>query len=87
MTVGDLLNQGGDSTMMGLAMLFCFILVLFLALYLLGKKLGSIGNNSTASFAQNAARAPISVGGGNNAQVVVAISAAIKEHQAETNRQ
>lgn len=85
MTIGEMLNMGGDYTIMGLALLFGFVIVMFIAIYMVGTKLGSAGN-SPASSVQSAVRAPISVGGAGNAQVIAAISAAVREYQAEMSR-
>ena len=75
MTIVEMLGQSGVIALLGMGVVFGFLVILVIAISLMGKIIGTTGN------AGDAAVLPAQAGADNNSQVMAAISAAVNEYR------
>ncbi|MDR2370530.1 MAG: OadG family protein [Treponema sp.] len=80
MTIAQMLGQSGYLTVLGMGIVFLFLVILIAAITLVGKLLQALGAGADAGEAPKAS-APAG-GASNNAAVTAAISAAVTEYRA-----
>jgi oxaloacetate decarboxylase gamma subunit len=83
MTIVDMLEQSGVLTLLGMGIVFLFLVILIISVTLAGKVIHGIGWDKDVlepAKAPAAAAVPAS-GGGNQAAVTAAISAAVTEYR------
>jgi oxaloacetate decarboxylase gamma subunit len=79
MTIVEMLGQSGVLTLLGMGIVFGFLVILILCVSLMGKLIQALGADKDVRQAPKAAAgAP---GGTGNAAVTAAISAAVNEYQ------
>jgi oxaloacetate decarboxylase gamma subunit len=80
MTIVEMLNQSGVLTVLGVGVVFVFLLVMVNVITLVGKILGE-RKDSQALAAQTASGASTGVKAGGETNVIAAISAAVNEYR------
>ncbi|MDR2053021.1 MAG: OadG family protein [Treponema sp.] len=83
MTIAEMLGQSGVLTLLGMGIVFSFLIILIIAVTLAGKAIHALGWDRDVpgpAKAPAAAAGPAS-GGGNQAAVTAAISAAVTEYR------
>jgi oxaloacetate decarboxylase gamma subunit len=81
MTIADMLGQSGVLTVLGMGIVFLFLIILIIAVTLAGKVIHSLGwDKDVLESAKTPAPASVS-GGSNHAAVTAAISAAVTEYR------
>jgi oxaloacetate decarboxylase gamma subunit len=81
MTIAEMLEQSGVLTLLGMGIVFSFLVILIVAVTLSGKLIHALGWDKDV---QQPPRAPAAVpAGGNQAAVTAAISAAVNEYRKE----
>jgi len=86
MTIAEMLEQSGVLTLLGMGIVFSFLVILIIAVTLSGKLIHALGWDKDV---QQPPKAPVSgpaPAGGNQAAVTAAISAAVNEYQKNENR-
>ena len=79
MTIVDMLEQSGVLTLLGMGIVFSFLVILIIAVSLAGKVIQALGaDRDSGQPAQAAGKAPAADTGG---AVTAAISAAVSEYQ------
>jgi oxaloacetate decarboxylase gamma subunit len=77
-----MLGQSGQLTLMGMGMVFGFLIIMIIAVTLAGKIIHALGLDKDAAPAKVGSGAPAApAGGSNNAAVTAAISAAVNEYR------
>ena len=80
MTIIEMLEQSGVLTLLGMGVVFGFLVIMVITITLAGKLIRALGlDKNTAAVAQTGSAASASAG--NNAQVTAAISAAVNEYR------
>ena len=88
MTIFDMLNQSGILTLLGVGIVFSFLIILVFAISLTGKIIGKFvktqsGLQPACCSTNNSSAA--NGGGGNNGAITAAISAAVNEYRKINN--
>jgi len=76
MTIFDMLEQSGVLTLLGMGIVFSFLLILVIFVTLVGKVIKALGLNVNAAPAVSTAQKT-----GNDAAVTAAISAAVNQYR------
>jgi oxaloacetate decarboxylase gamma subunit len=79
MTIADMLGQSGVLTLLGMGIVFGFLVILIVCVTLTGKLIHALGADKDLQQAPKAAAG--TPGGTGNAAVTAAISAAVNEYQ------
>ncbi|GHV75582.1 hypothetical protein AGMMS49942_04030 [Spirochaetia bacterium] len=74
MTIVDMLGQSGVLTLLGMGIVFSFLIILIISVTLVGKFIHAIG-------ADNDVAQPATTTGGGTAPVIAAITAAVTEYR------
>ncbi|GHV96589.1 hypothetical protein AGMMS50293_29090 [Spirochaetia bacterium] len=77
MTIVEMLEQSGILTLLGMGIVFSFLIILIISITLVGKLIHALGVDKDVSAPTKSAPAS----GGNNAAVTAAITAAVNEYQ------
>ena len=82
MTIVEMLAQSGILTMLGVGIVFGFLIILVAAVNVMGKLIGakSPGNDTAGSFVQTTSPEKVT-GTDDGAQITAAISAAVSEYR------
>ena len=81
MTIVDMLEQSGVLTLLGMGIVFSFLIILIIAVSLAGKLIQALGaDKDSGQPVQTAGKAPAAASG-NTGAVTAAISAAVSEYQ------
>jgi oxaloacetate decarboxylase gamma subunit len=80
MTIAEMLSQSGQLTLMGMGMVFGFLIIMIIAVTLAGKIIHALGADKDVSAAP-AKTGSGPAAGSNNAAVTAAISAAVNEYR------
>ncbi|MDR1858022.1 MAG: OadG family protein [Treponema sp.] len=83
MTIMEMLGQSGVLTVLGMGIVFGFLIILIIAITVVGKVIQSLTKDQPAVTSAGAAPVASSSGAasGNNASVTAAISAAVNEYR------
>jgi oxaloacetate decarboxylase gamma subunit len=76
----EMLEQSGVLSMLGMGIVFGFLIILVIAITLIGKIMNALGLNKDSGAAKTGSPAHT----GNSAQVTAAISAAVSEYTKST---
>jgi len=76
MTIFDMLEQSGVLTLLGMGIVFSFLLIMVVCISLAGKVINALGLNNNAAPAVSTVQKT-----GNDAAVTAAISAAVNEYR------
>jgi oxaloacetate decarboxylase gamma subunit len=79
MTIVEMLGQSGVLTLLGMGVVFGFLVIMVITINLAGKVVHALGLDKDAGLKTGSA-APAS---GHNAQVTAAVSAAVNEYRKE----
>lgn len=83
MTIVEMLGQSGVLSLLGMGIVFGFLIIMVVTITLMGKIVGALspdkGTTAPAAGAKTSSAAPASAG--NNAQVTAAIAAAVNEYR------
>jgi oxaloacetate decarboxylase gamma subunit len=77
----DMLGQSGVLTLLGMGIVFSFLIILIIAVTLSGKVIHALGWDKDASQPVKAAAAPAAKPVSKGAEVTAAISAAVTEYR------
>jgi len=80
MTIMEMLGQSGVLSILGMGIVFGFLIILVISITLVGKFISALGLNKDSGAAKTGSPAHT----GNNAQVTAAISAAVSEYTKST---
>ncbi|MDR0600334.1 MAG: OadG family protein [Treponema sp.] len=81
MTIAEMLEQSGVLALLGMGMVFCFLIIMIVAVTFMGKVIHALGADKDPGVpAGGGSSVPVS-GAGNNAAVTAAISAAVNEYR------
>ena len=83
MTITEMLGQSGMLSVLGMGIVFGFLIIMIIAITVVGKVIQSMTKNQPAVTSAGAAPVASSAGtaSGNNAPVTAAISAAVNEYR------
>ena len=83
MTIFEMLEQSGSVTLLGMGMVFSFLILMVLSVSIVGKVFQTLGANRDTGLLQavNAAQGSSPV---NTSAVVAAVTAALTEYQKDT---
>ncbi|MDR2785692.1 MAG: OadG family protein [Treponema sp.] len=83
MTIADMLEQSGVLTLLGMGIVFLFLIILIIAVTLAGKAIHAAGwdKDVLEPAKVSASAAGSASGGGSQAAVTAAISAAVTEYR------
>jgi oxaloacetate decarboxylase gamma subunit len=81
MTIADMLGQSGVLTVLGMGIVFLFLVLLIIAVTITGKVIHALGWDKDALKSVKAPASAPASGGGGQAAVTAAISAAVAEHR------
>jgi oxaloacetate decarboxylase gamma subunit len=73
----EMLGQSGALSLLGMGIVFSFLIILVITITQVGKLIGVLGLGKDAAAAKTGSPAPA----GNNEQVTAAISAAVNEYR------
>jgi len=76
MTIFDMLEQSGALTVLGMGIVFSFLLIMVIAITAVGKVINALGLNNNAAPVVSTVQKT-----GNDAAVTAAISAAVNEYR------
>jgi oxaloacetate decarboxylase gamma subunit len=81
MTIGDMFAQSGALALLGIVVVFSFLIILIILVTVSGKVIHALGldKDTGGAGAANAGSAPAA----NNGAIVAAIGAALKQHRKE----
>jgi oxaloacetate decarboxylase gamma subunit len=79
MTIVEMLGQSGVLTVLGMGIVFGFLVIMIIAITVVGKAIHGLGLDKDAEPAKTGSAAPAA--GSNNAAVTAAISAAVTEYR------
>jgi oxaloacetate decarboxylase gamma subunit len=85
MTIAEMFGQSGVLTLLGVGVVFGFLIILVLFMTLVAKIIHALGWDIDAQEGQSAQSVPAAAAAGNNAAVVAAITAAVNEYR-KTNQ-
>ena len=80
MTIAEMLEQSGVLTLLGMGIVFGFLIILIVSVTLMGKIIHALGLDKDTGAPAKTGGAP-AAGAGNNAAVTAAISAAVNEYR------
>jgi oxaloacetate decarboxylase gamma subunit len=80
MTIAEMLGQSGVLTLLGMGIVFGFLVIMIISISVVGKIIHAIGADKDVA-APPAGTAAASAGAGSNAAVTAAISAAVSEYR------
>ena len=78
MTIMDMLGQSGVLTLLGMGIVFSFLVIMIITITIAGKVIHALGWDKDV---QPGSPAPAAVKQGNNAEVTAAIGAAVNEYR------
>jgi oxaloacetate decarboxylase gamma subunit len=78
MTIVEMLGQSGILTLLGMGIVFGFLIIMIISITMVGKFIHTIGADKDISAPAKTAGAPAA---GNKAAVTAAISAAVNEYR------
>jgi oxaloacetate decarboxylase gamma subunit len=82
MTIVEMLGQSGVLTLLGMGVVFGFLVIMVITINLAGKVVHALGlDKDTAAGVKTGSAVPANTG--NNAQVTAAVSAAVNEYRKE----
>jgi len=81
MTILEMLGQSGILSLLGMGIVFGFLIIMIIAITLVGKVIQSLTKDQPAVTSTGAAAPVASSASGNNAPVTAAISAAVNEYR------
>jgi oxaloacetate decarboxylase gamma subunit len=81
MTIVDMLGQSGVLTLLGMGIVFSFLVILIIAVSLVGKFIHAIGADKEGGQPAGTAGGAPAASAGNAGAVTAAISAAVSEYQ------
>jgi oxaloacetate decarboxylase gamma subunit len=84
MTIAEMLGQSGVLTLLGMGMVFGFLIIMIIAVTVTGKVIRALGVDKDAAGPKVPAGAPAAKAGG--AAVTAAISAAVNEYRKTESR-
>ncbi|MDR2730283.1 MAG: OadG family protein [Treponema sp.] len=80
MTIFDMLGQSGNLTLLGMGVVFAFLIIMIITINLVGKLIHGLGMDKETKAVQNAA-APAATTVKSDGAVTAAISAAVNEYR------
>jgi oxaloacetate decarboxylase gamma subunit len=82
MTIVEMLEQSGVLTLLGMGIVFGFLVIMIITITLAGKVIHALGmDKEDAPASSGGAKAVPAAGAGNNAAVTAAISAAVNQYR------
>ena len=82
MTIAEMLEQSGVLTLLGMGIVFSFLVIMVICVTLMGKVVHALGADKDAGAPPAAGTGPASGGGAaKTTAVAAAITAAVKEYQ------
>ncbi len=81
MTIAEMFGQSGVLTLLGMGVVFGFLVILVLFMTLIAKVIHALGWDIDAREGQNGSVGSASVTAGGNTAVVAAITAAVNEYR------
>jgi oxaloacetate decarboxylase gamma subunit len=85
MTIAEMLEQSGILTLLGMGIVFGFLVVLIVCVFLVGKLIHAIGADKDVTAPIITGTSPGGGAGAGNAAVTAAISAAVNEYRKTAN--
>jgi oxaloacetate decarboxylase gamma subunit len=79
MTIAEMLEQSGVLTLLGMGIVFGFLIIMIIAVTVVGKIIHGLGMDKDAGLPAPAGKA--APAGGNKAEVTAAITAAVNEYR------
>ena len=80
MTIGEMLSQSAGLTLLGMGIVFTFLIIMIICITLVGKLIGRVDKDAdVAGVALGAGTSPVV--SNNDAATVAAISAAVNEYR------
>lgn len=83
MTIVEMLGQSGVLSLLGMGIVFGFLIIMVVTITLMGKIVGALSpdKGATAPAGTTAPAAGAKASAGNNAQITAAIAAAVNEYR------
>ena len=81
MTIVEMLGQSGVLTLLGMGIVFGFLVIMIISITVVGKIIHAIGADKDLTAPPQGAAASAGTGAGTNAAVTAAISAAVTEYR------
>ncbi|MFP3088804.1 OadG family protein [Treponema sp. TIM-1] len=85
MTIAEMLEQSGVLTLLGMGIVFGFLVVLIICVSLVGKVIHALGADKDVTAPVTTGTSPGGGASAGNAAVTAAISAAVNEYRKTTN--
>ncbi|MDR2068909.1 MAG: OadG family protein [Spirochaetaceae bacterium] len=85
MTIAEMLEQSGVLTLLGMGIVFGFLVVLIICVSLVGKVIHALGVDKDVTAPATTGTSPGGGAGAGNAAVTAAISAAVNEYRKTAN--
>jgi oxaloacetate decarboxylase gamma subunit len=81
MTIADMLGQSGVLTLLGMGIVFSFLLILIISVIIVGKVIHALGADKDVTNPAPAKSSGAPAGGASGAAVTAAITAAVTEYR------
>jgi oxaloacetate decarboxylase gamma subunit len=81
MTIMEMMGQSGALTLLGMGIVFSFLIIMIIVITWVGKRINALESGKDAAEPVKTGFAAVPASGSGNAEIIAAISAAVDEYR------